>query len=91
MPATDHLVIAEIKYSNQMAIREHVAQLIAYLKYDSYPFPTQNRTGFLVYPGKSLAITKIPCFDVEIYMLTLPAMESYISNPPKLDLKLLLT
>lgn len=88
---TDHLVIAEIKYSNQMAVREHVAQLLAYLKYDLYPFPTQKRTGFLIYPGRTLAIKKIPCFDVDIYMLTLPAIETYISNPPKLDLKLLLT
>ena len=82
------LVIAEIKYSNHLAIREHVAQLIAYLSYGAYPFVTKTRTGFLVYPGTELSCEKIPNFGANIYLLTLPANEDFIRTAPQLGLEL---
>lgn len=84
-PHTGTMVIAEIKYSNQLAVREHVAQLISYLSYDAYPFATKNRIGLLVYPGTSLSCKKIPNFGADIYLLTLPANENFIKTAPKLN------
>ena len=90
-PKTDDIVIAEIKYSNHIAVREHVAQLISYLKYDAFQFSTNKKVGLLVYPGTVLTCKKIPCFDANIYLLTLPAKVDFIGVTPSLDLKLLLT
>jgi len=84
---TDELVIAEIKYSNHLAIREHVAQLVAYLSYGDYPFPTKTKLGLLVYPGTSLSCEKIPNFGLDIYLLTLPANEEFVRSAPKLTFK----
>jgi hypothetical protein len=82
------LVIAEVKYSNHLAVREHVAQLIAYLSYGAYPFVTKTRTGLLVYPGTQLSCEKIPNFRANIYLLTLPANENFVMAAPLLDLGL---
>jgi hypothetical protein len=82
-------VIAEIKYSNQLAIREHVGQLMAYLKYSEFPFSSENRIGLLVYPGQSLLLQRIPNFDANMFLLTLPAKEDLVINVPELDIKLL--
>lgn len=80
-----NLVIAEIKYSNQLAIREHVAQLIAYLMYGAYPFVAKSRTGLLVYPGTKLSCVRIPNFGADIYLVTLPANEDFVREAPQLD------
>lgn len=83
---SEGLVIAEIKYSNNLAIRDHVAQLIAYMSYDPYPFATKTRTGLLVYPGTELSCEKIPNFKYDIYLLTLPAKEQFVMAAPPLNL-----
>ena len=83
-----HCVIAEIKYSNHLAIREHVAQLIGYLSYSEYPFAANTRTGLLVYPGNTLSCEQIPNFGADIYLLTLPASETFVTAPPALNLGL---
>lgn len=84
---TDEMVIAEIKYSNHLAIRDHVAQLIAYLSYGGYPFSTKKKIGLLVYPGALFSCEKIPCFEQDIYLLTLPANEEFLRVTPKLTFK----
>lgn len=81
---TNQMVIAEIKYSNHLAIREHVSQLISYLSYKSYPFQVKDKTGFLVYPGQTLKIEKIPNFEANIYIVTLPVREGYIDNEDRI-------
>lgn len=85
---TGDLVIAEVKYSNHLAIREHVAQLIAYLSYSAYPFTTNSKIGLLVYPGIDLSCERIPNFGVDIYLLTLPAREDFIKAAPQFGLLL---
>lgn len=77
---TNEFVVAEIKYSNHLAIREHVSQLISYLSYNRYPFQTKNRTGLLVYPGDTLKVEKIPNFDADLFLVTLPVKDSFIEN-----------
>lgn len=84
------VIIAEIKYSNQLAVREHVGQLISYLKYSDFPFLFKDRIGLLVYPGQSLLLQPIPNFEANIFLLTLPANEEFVTNVPDLDLERLL-
>jgi len=82
---TEELTIAEIKYSNNLAVRDHVAQLIAYLSYCAYPFSVKKKRGVLVYPGTKLCCEKIPNFEFEIYLVTLPANESFVTAAPILN------
>jgi hypothetical protein len=78
-------VVAEIKYSNNLAIREHVSQLISYLSYNSYPFQIENKTGLLIYPGDTLKVEKIPNFDANIFLVTLPVKDNFIENEEHLS------
>lgn len=90
LPENAGLIIAEIKYSTHLAIREHVAQLLAYLKYNAYPFDADKKMGLLVYPGKELSCQKISNFDANIYLVTLPAKEEFATTTPTLNFSPLL-
>lgn len=82
---TNDFVVAEIKYSNHLAIREHVSQLISYLAYKNYPFQIENKTGFLIYPGSAFKVEKIPNFEANIFLVTLPVNDSFIENEEHLS------
>jgi hypothetical protein len=82
---TKEFIVAEIKYSNNLAIREHVSQLISYLSYSNYPFLIGKKIGLLVYPGDSFNLEKIPNFEVNIFLLTIPVSDDFIKNQEKIS------
>lgn len=79
----NQILIAEVKYSNNLAVRDHVSQLISYLAYVSYPFNTQAKIGLLIYPGKTFNIERIPGFAAKIFLVTLPVSRNFISEKQK--------
>ena len=82
---TNELIVAEIKYSNHLAVREHVSQLIAYLSYTNYPFRVEQKTGLLVYPGDTFRVEKIPNFEANLFLVTMPARDDFIDSEEQLS------
>lgn len=66
------LTIVEVKYSNNIAVRDHVAQLIAYMDFKYSPWVDYKRIGIVVYPGDVPSCEKISSFshDVRISKVT---------------------
>lgn len=60
------LIIVEVKYSNNIAVREHVAQLIAYLDYKYAGLEAYDKIGILVYPGLEPECTYLDSFSHNI-------------------------
>ncbi|KHT53260.1 hypothetical protein RJ44_19880 [Alteromonas macleodii] len=65
------LVVVEVKYSNAVAIREHVSQLISYLDYKYEGLGTHKPRGILVYPGSTFTCTRLDSFKHNICIVTL--------------------
>ena len=61
------LTIVEVKYSLVIGVREHVAQLIAYLNYQYPEWSDCEKTGILVYPGTP-KVTKLSEFASKVYV-----------------------
>lgn len=66
------LTIVEVKYSNNVAVREHVAQLISYLDFQYTEWDGFDKVGLVVYPGNSPVCEKLTSFkhDVRIAKVT---------------------
>ena len=81
--AQHQVFIAEVKYSNSLAVREHVSQIISYLTYENYPFNANYKTGLLIYPGMTFNIERIPGFSAQVLLVSLPVSESFIAEKHK--------
>ncbi len=57
------LYIIEVKYSNKVAVREHVSQLISYLDYKYDKWPNYEKFGFLVYPDDKVSCETLDEFN----------------------------
>lgn len=62
------LLVVEVKYSNAVAVREHVAQLLAYLDYKYEDWQDYNKTGIVVYPGDMPSCEKIDAFSHNVWI-----------------------
>jgi hypothetical protein len=67
-----HLLILEVKYSQSLATREHLGQIITYLDFCKYSLGEQARTGCLVYPGPKYAERRISDFGSDIRVFEIP-------------------
>jgi hypothetical protein len=89
--AAETAIIAEVKYSNNHAPREHVAQLISYMQYKGFNDRVpQKRVGVIVYPGSAYKISEITGFDNRLFLMTIPTKPNFQIKPVdllQLDLK----
>lgn len=63
--------IVEVKYSNDIAPREHVAQVISYLDYNYKTYNDFNKTGLIVYPGETESFSVLNAFSHKVGVVTI--------------------
>ena len=66
------LTVVEVKYSNNIAVRDHVAQLISYLDFQYAEWNGFEKVGLVVYPGNIPSCEKLTSFkhDLRIAKVT---------------------
>ncbi|WP_407507080.1 hypothetical protein [Vibrio parahaemolyticus] len=66
------LTVVEVKYSNNIAVRDHVAQLISYLDFQYAEWDGFEKVGLVVYPGNFPSCKKLTSFkhDLRITKVT---------------------
>lgn len=60
------LLVIEVKYSNKVAVREHVSQLVSYLDFKYDDWANYEKSGFIVYPGEFPKVDKINSFNHDL-------------------------
>jgi len=68
----EHLVALEVKYSLDLGARAHISQIMSYLSYEAYPFKSNRRNAFLVYPGSTFRRWSVLNFDSALDVVTIP-------------------
>jgi hypothetical protein len=83
----EHLVALEVKYSLDLGTRAHISQIMSYLNYKAYPFKSNLRTAFLVYPGSEFRRWSVLNFDSTLDVVTIPVSREALEKARAISLE----